>query len=153
MVFSLSLGAHSSRGLGHRPLTAVTGVRIPYALPLDSKDFRGFRWHASKVPLVYFRSKFDLREGRFGPVSTSIESSSPSSPNLGKVAPKVAIGNVELSPVFAGDIGNIAKFAMSTRAREGFAIPLLRSSGADRASVTWQGDAYAVAPLELHFEA
>ena len=26
--------AHSSRGLGRRPLTPVTGVRIPYALLL-----------------------------------------------------------------------------------------------------------------------
>ncbi|GAN56313.1 hypothetical protein AA0242T_0419 [Acetobacter aceti NRIC 0242] len=25
--------SHSSRGLGHRPLTAATGVRIPYGTP------------------------------------------------------------------------------------------------------------------------
>src|SRR5450830_2089063 len=31
--------AHSSRGLGRRPLTAVTRVRIPYALPLICRDF------------------------------------------------------------------------------------------------------------------
>ena len=35
------IGAHSSRGLGRRPLTAVTPVRIRYALPLSSGVFAG----------------------------------------------------------------------------------------------------------------
>ena len=36
--------AHSSRGLGRRPLTPVTRVRIPYALPLRNPRLcRGFR--------------------------------------------------------------------------------------------------------------
>ncbi len=30
------LGSPSSRGLGHRPFTAVTGVRIPLGTPLQS---------------------------------------------------------------------------------------------------------------------
>ena len=42
--------AHSSRGLGRRPLTAVTWVRIPYALPLISRDF--FRTALRQTPVL-----------------------------------------------------------------------------------------------------
>ena len=33
----IMLGSRSSRGLGHRPFTAATGVRIPYGMPLQAK--------------------------------------------------------------------------------------------------------------------
>ena len=33
-VFTKLIVSHSSRGLGHRPFTAVTGVRTPYGTPL-----------------------------------------------------------------------------------------------------------------------
>src|SRR3954468_11701429 len=36
---SPALPAHSSRGPGRRPLTAVTRVRIPYALPTHTQAF------------------------------------------------------------------------------------------------------------------
>src|SRR3954451_1808220 len=40
----------SSRGLGRRPLTAETGVRIPVAVPTNAPQLRGFR-----VPWGRFR--------------------------------------------------------------------------------------------------
>src|SRR5450756_2032437 len=41
--------AHSSRGLGRRPLTAVTRVRIPYALPFICRDFSRQTLHPDLV--------------------------------------------------------------------------------------------------------
>ena len=38
---SVSATSHSSSGLGHRPFTAVTGVRTPYGTPLSSRDVAG----------------------------------------------------------------------------------------------------------------
>ncbi|CSI49454.1 Uncharacterised protein [Vibrio cholerae] len=32
------LVSRSSRGLGHRPFTAVTGVRLPYGIPLPLRS-------------------------------------------------------------------------------------------------------------------
>lgn len=32
-IVKFNIAAHSSSGLGHSPLTAETGVRVPYALP------------------------------------------------------------------------------------------------------------------------
>src|SRR5918999_6226715 len=38
--------AHSSRGLGRRPLTAVARVRIPYAPPKKTPQIAGFSFTA-----------------------------------------------------------------------------------------------------------
>ena len=35
------VASHSSRGLGHRPFTAVTGVRTPYGTPFSLKRLAG----------------------------------------------------------------------------------------------------------------
>ena len=51
--------SRSSRGLGHRPFTAATGVRIPYGMPkLDFQIIRmhmqGARWLLPRAGYVVY---------------------------------------------------------------------------------------------------
>ena len=46
--FSVS---RSSRGLGHRPFTAATGVRIPYGMPQKFNYLNGFVYNPKKTSL------------------------------------------------------------------------------------------------------
>ena len=49
----------SSSGLGHRPFTAVTRVRIPLGSPLLLISFRTVRWNSGITPL-YLRVRLPL---------------------------------------------------------------------------------------------
>ena len=73
---AVGLMSRSSRGLGHRPFTAATGVRIPYGMPvspLKPSGFRGFfvaqipGWAAAGSALTV------VIDAAFGPVPQPVE--------------------------------------------------------------------------------
>ena len=57
----------SSRGLGRRPLTAETGVRIPVAVPHEARLPGGFRRSPGRLRARWVTRRRDAREQATGP--------------------------------------------------------------------------------------